>query len=823
MTSAMQLRLEGVKTFPCWVKRDGGRWRKGPTTPKGVSWQDVATWPYDTPGLDWSSGVFGVPIPAGVLVIDVDTYKGATLASIEAALGVPLPWAEAHVQTTISGGHHFAFAVDWDVVQGDSLLNTAGFDTRCAGRGFICSGTGYTPVQFGLMSFAHPQVLPRFPDECRALLERVERAPKPTGEYQEGAGADTDKVVAALRHIDPGCSRREWFRTGMAIKDYYQHDEVAGEAIFDHWSRGDFWHGGCPDNYVPEDVPAQYATFKVGAGGVTASTLFYKAMQHGWQPPATFDAARAFGPGAAAADVFAELVNRVRVEACDIAAVPALLESIRQAGCNALQVALLASEVKQELSAAGTKDKAVTAHIDALLSTQPTHTDAPLAPGVYGKNDSDNALTFLNRYYPNGTLLRSDSEHYAFTGKVWRRLPRDEISHLVSADMAAQRQNSSRMEACARVVKQIVPLRESILECAPPHLIAFSNGTLDLTTGLLGSHDPAHYLVHLLPFDWAPGAACPAWQTFLNDVFDGDRQCVELLQEWFGYLLTKDYRHQKMLILLGPPRCGKGTIGRVLHALVGDANFSGGELSSFAKDSYLDGLRTKSAVFIGDAEKKVSPMIINQVIGRIKAVSGNDAVSFHRMYVGPISCTLPARIMIGANSLPNLFDDSGALGSRMMLLPFCNSYLDREDLGLGARLIHEIEGIAAWALEGLRRLNANGRFTRPDVSLNEIALIQEAYSPVSRFVTDCCVVAQGARVSSVDVYNAYRAWSLAEGEDILRQKSFVSSLRDSLRGARVSYGTQRPVGVPPFRGFSGLGIGQAVASGAASAFQPRIV
>jgi putative DNA primase/helicase len=287
--------------------------------------------------------------------------------------------------------------------------------------------------------------------------------------------------------------------------------------------------------------------------------------------------------------------------------------------------------------------------------------------------------------------------------------------------------------------------------------------------------------------------------------------------------MTKDYRHQKMLMLLGPPRCGKGNIGRVLHALVGDANFSGGELSSFATDSYLDGLRTKSVVFIGDAEKKVSSMIINQVIGRIKAVSGNDAVSFHRMYVGPISCTLPVRITIGANSLPNLFDDSGALGSRMMLLPFGKSYLDREDLGLGQRLTEEIAGVAAWALEGLRRLNTNGKFTRPEVSLNEIRLIQEAYSPISRFVAECCVIDPNVRCSSNDVYNTYRAWALAEGEDIIRPKAFTSSLRDNLRGARVHYGSHRFEDGATLRGFVGLGTGQPVLSGAASAFKPRLV
>ena len=39
-----------------------------------------------------------------------------------------------------------------------------------------------------------------------------------------------------------------------------------------------------------------------------------------------------------------------------------------------------------------------------------------------------------------------------------------------------------------------------------------------------------------------------------------------------GYLLTSDTRLQKILILVGPKRSGKGTIARVIRGLIGDEN-----------------------------------------------------------------------------------------------------------------------------------------------------------------------------------------------------------------------------------------------------------
>jgi hypothetical protein len=47
-----------------------------------------------------------------------------------------------------------------------------------------------------------------------------------------------------------------------------------------------------------------------------------------------------------------------------------------------------------------------------------------------------------------------------------------------------------------------------------------------------------------------------------------------------------------------------------------------------------------------------------------------------------------------------------------LVLTFQNSFRDRMDTELRTRLAAELPGVALWALEGLRRLRANGmRFT----------------------------------------------------------------------------------------------------------------
>lgn len=369
MMLAEQLRLAGVPTFPCWARYDHARhrWSKGPAVPRETSWLDVAGWPFNDPRLDWSSGVVGVPIPRGVVILDLDLYKGVTREAVEQLLGCRLPWDAALVQTTIGGGHHYAFGVEWDVRQGDSL-GVPGFDTRVAGKGFICSGNGYTPNGFGLFALAYPASLPRLPDACRTVLEAVKAAPREVAPAVEG-DRDVDQLISALRHINPGGARADWLRVGLALRNFFKDDEAAGLDVFDRWSAGEWWPGGTPENYVAEHIPGQWASFKPD-GDTTAATLFYKAMQGGWNPPARFiDTAAAFGASTVTAERFEELLERVIESGGDTRQTQAIVDEIRAAGCNALQVALLAAELKIALKEAGIKDTRVAQHIDGLLSS----------------------------------------------------------------------------------------------------------------------------------------------------------------------------------------------------------------------------------------------------------------------------------------------------------------------------------------------------------------------------------------------------------------------------------------------------------------------
>ena len=91
------------------------------------------------------------------------------------------------------------------------------------------------------------------------------------------------------------------------------------------------------------------------------------------------------------------------------------------------------------------------------------------------------------------------------------------------------------------------------------------------------------------------------WLAFLDELWPDDPDSIAALQEWFGYVISGRLDLQKILLLVGPTRGGKGAIARVLGALVGRENVAGPTLSSLGGDFGLAPLLGKPLAVISDA------------------------------------------------------------------------------------------------------------------------------------------------------------------------------------------------------------------------------
>lgn len=252
------------------------------------------------------------------------------------------------------------------------------------------------------------------------------------------------------------------------------------------------------------------------------------------------------------------------------------------------------------------------------------------------------------------------------------------------------------------------------------------------------------------------------WESLLGQYWGDDEKSIRLLQEWFGYILTADTRYQKILMIVGPTRSGKGTMTKVMELLVGPDNACSPSLSDFRKNFGLASLIGKSIATVNDARID-GRHDTSEIVEKLLNISGEDSVTIDRKNQSAVIGKLSTRLTICSNEEQRFVDASGALANRMLILKMTKSFLDNEDATLLKRLSKELPGIFLWAIRGRKRLRERGRFDPPESSREAVREMADGGSPVRAFVRDCCRVEAGLSVPKADLFDAFKTWCELRG------------------------------------------------------------
>ena len=408
----------------------------------------------------------------------------------------------------------------------------------------------------------------------------------------------------------------------------------------------------------------------------------------------------------------------------------------------------------------------------------------------------------LLRHY-RGAFYRWTGTHY----HLYRdeSLERDLYSFLKGASAINQRGNVAPYNPTKQKVQEVIhalrrsalllpeeweapfwlpaPGQESVYRPAVD-LIACGNGILALGTRELLPHNPLFFTSNCLPFDYDANAPEPdRWYQFLEEVWpsdsDGnwDKEAVRTLREIFGYLLAHDTRQQKIFLIVGPKRGGKGTIVSVLEQLLGPDNIVFQTLNSLTGEFGRWPLIDKKLSVFADARLS-SRGNISRLVETLLSISGGDPQTINRKHGSFWNGRLGVRFVITTNVLPALADASGTIASRFIMLKLTQSFYGREDTALQAALLRELPGILNWALVGLARLRKRGHFRQPASSKQAIELLEHLAAPVGAFVDDWCRIAPEARMNVKTLYRAYKEWSTEAGLRTLPAHMFGKELRD---------------------------------------------
>lgn len=789
-----QLAASGIPVFPCWDN-------KKPAVKEGFHAATLK------PDGYWPSEYIGIPVPLYVFIIDLDLYKGITTEAIEQKLDCQLDWDRSLIQMTPSGGRHHAFYVTEPMHQQIDWFWREigkGFDTRAHTKGYICTGSTYEwSDSLGLFKILDPSTLPPLPDKAIEVLKQQDNAdyepqPLPTGDRV------ASEIQAMIDHIDPDCSRDEWMTVLRGIRHYYHDDEPTGWALFNEWSKTALTkYDARETGYQWNDtaaLPKDHNTRPV----TIASVSKLAAEQYGYIPSSI--AAEVFSAGDPEPTVSANradvelLIVKINSEGGKPEKIDELTTNIRDMACSNIQRVALTAALQRTLRDHGIKitEQEIKKATSAAPSLQPIipqpvasvikFRDLPVAPvQALGNVHIQNAGMLIQAVFGN-RMIRIGDEVSWWNGAHWESVNKADLNAAVAhAFIGNDFGKTSNIDGTHKQLKNMLQTHDQL--GMPSRKIFFKNGVYDPMRPDLGiqPHHPDNLNTSALTIDYSPGTDHPEWTKFLASIFFEEPERTLLLQEIMGWMLIRDnLGHQKAVAFDGVSRSGKGTIFDVMHDILG-IGMTDISLAQLIDNKSLSSLRSTNLAIDRDS-KKPAARDINQVHSQFNKITANEPISIPLLFTQvPWTGRLNCKLMIACNGIPVMIDDSGAAPNRWIILKFTECFAGKEDLTLGKRIRGEVAAIAAWAVEGLRRVMHNGNFTLPQSSIEESHALVNVSSPLLQFAEDRLIIGPDKKSHGDLLWQSYKQWCKHTNNHAPNRNQFVRSLERALQDQGVRY------------------------------------
>lgn len=361
---------------------------------------------------------------------------------------------------------------------------------------------------------------------------------------------------------------------------------------------------------------------------------------------------------------------------------------------------------------------------------------------------------------------------YEWDKTHWVYRSEQEFEEVLTQFMDAQNwiiRDSGKVTSILREVRSRLVVRDERWQ--QPGLMGFSNGVMDLNTGVFQSHSPSHYLTAIRPFDYDPIAQCPTWMKFLNEATGGGEDMIGLLQALIKWTLTpkdrnKKFEIEKSPLLIGRKGTGKGTFLDILVQLVGENNIGAGNPESLKTPEARASLIGKLVALDSDCSG------FEQNVGDFNKICSNEPVTVRRLYRDSSEMRLGVVVWRAMNRFLSVPEGSEGLDRRLLVIPFENTPQEI-DLELSDKLRAELSGIFNWCwnlsdAEMKRRIMWSGQIGAvAEASVQRF----EANNPEFVFLSETFSDGFNA-VKASELYGQYKQWCEDNGHKPKSQTRF---------------------------------------------------
>jgi P4 family phage/plasmid primase-like protien len=397
---------------------------------------------------------------------------------------------------------------------------------------------------------------------------------------------------------------------------------------------------------------------------------------------------------------------------------------------------------------------------------------------------ADAAVEFFER---TGALRHHGGRFHQWRHTHWVPVSEDEIKQVISSEfgnLEVSRRNSD-YDGILRLMR--TKCAKPLAQSARPGM-NFLNGYLDEKISLI-PHDPDHGATYVLPYNYLPAAVgeMPKFQKFLTDSWGHDADFpkkVALLQEMMGATFFRAATpYQSAYLLYGVARSGKSVASQLMRGLLPETAYCSlapqewGERFSPAK---MEGKLMNFAGELSETRSIPGDMF--------KLIVEGELIQAEQKYGDPFEYRPVAAQWFNSNVLPRTKDTTKGFTRRWTILEWNRSVpADRVNPDLAKEILEtEREAIAAWAVEGYRRLTVQRRYTLPESHLRLQKALLQKLNPVARYLhtSDNLIVGRAAvaatrrpPASLQELWGHYRA-SWQQGLPNLSLPDFMARMRD---------------------------------------------
>lgn len=342
-----------------------------------------------------------------------------------------------------------------------------------------------------------------------------------------------------------------------------------------------------------------------------------------------------------------------------------------------------------------------------------------------------------------------------------------------------KRRDYKYIVSAANTAKPMLAISVSDLD-KNENLLNTPSATYDLAKGMDGEqpHDPGDLITKIT--SCSPGDdGKELWLDALDLFFCGDQKLISYVQETVGLAAIGKVYQEHMIIAYGGGANGKSTFWNTIYRVLG--NYAG-KLSAEALT-----MNCKRNVKPEMAELKGKRLIISSEMEEgmrlntavVKQLCSTDEIQAEKKYKDPFAFVPSHTLVLYTNHLPKVGANDEGIWRRLIVIPFNAKITGKSDIKNYADYLYEHAGgyVMKWIIEGAQLAISHNFHTEiPQIVEDAIEAYRADNNWLGQFLDDCCELDAAFVEKSGELYQAYRAYCLQNGEYTRSTTDFYAAL-----------------------------------------------